>query len=132
MLGLPGWGGIRSRGLPGWGGIRSSAWGRILSLPGGVHRDRIRSSGWGRILSLPGGLHGIRSSGWTGMLSLPGGLHRDRICSRGWPWMLSLPSLARIRTHTSQAKQRTLLQAISEASTGVIGKSLEKLHDLGV
>jgi hypothetical protein len=42
--------------------------------------------------------------------------------------MLSLPSLARI----TQAKHRTLLHAISEASTGVIGKILKKLHDPGV
>ena len=42
--------------------------------------------------------------------------------------MLSLPSLARI----TQAKQRTFHHAISEASTGVIKKILNKLHDLGV
>ena len=106
MLGRPGWHGIPSRGRPGWHGIPSSEWGRILSLPGGWHG--IPSSEWGRILSLPDGLHGIRSRGWTGMLSLP--------------------SLARI----TQAKHGTLLQAISEASTGVIKKILNKLHDLGV
>ena len=83
--------------------------------------------GWGGIRSRGRpGWHGIPSSEWGRILSLPGGLHGIR--SRGWTGMLSLPSLARI----TQAKQRTFHHAISEASTGVIKKILNKLHDLGV